>query len=334
MTFIMPLEPATMQISVVICTRNRGSQIIQTIESVLKNRYSTFELLIVDQSSNDATERAIVPFCTDPRVRYVRTATSGLGPARRLSLELAKSEIVLMTDDDCEVDPNWIAQMVAIHRSYPQAAVVFCDVFPGPYDRNRGFIPVTIASHDNLITNVREWCQAGAANIGIGAGIGVRRSLVQTIGGFDTCLGAGTTLYCAEETDLALRALLHGYQVYRTTRTSVVHHGFRTFEEGRRLMRDYMYGIAAMYAKLLRWGYLKLIIVILYEFWRTVIYPTLYNLFSLRIPPVWGRTISLIKGFCTGWRMPVDRQYEIFQSLPALEAPVEQSRTDSATTII
>jgi GT2 family glycosyltransferase len=334
MTFIMPLEPVSIQISVVICTRNRGSQIIQTVESVLKNRHSAFELLIVDQSSNDETEHAIAPFRTDPRVRYIRTSTSGLGPARRLSLELVKSDIVLMTDDDCEVAPDWVDQMAAVHECYPQAAVVFCDVLPGPYDRARGFIPVTMASQDSLITNVREWCQAGAANIGIGAGIGVRRSLVQAIGSFDTCLGAGTALYCAEETDLALRALLHGYQVYRTTRTSVVHHGFRTFEEGRQLMRGYMYGIAAMYAKLLRWWHLKIIIVILYEFWRIIIHPTVHDLFSLRIPPVWGRATSLIKGFCTGWRMPIDHRHEIFQSLPALEAPVEQSRTDSATTII
>lgn len=334
MTLTIPLQPVNAQISVVICTRNRGSRILQTITSVLRSTSSAFELLIVDQSSDDETERAIEPFRSDPRVRYIRTSTRGLGHARRLSLERVTSEIVLMTDDDCAVDPNWVTEMAEVHRCYPKAAIVFCDVRPGPFDRSRGFIPVTIARRSKLITNLREWCQAGAANIGLGAGIGIRRSLVQTIGGFDPCLGAGTALHCAEETDVALRALLHGYHVYRTTTTSVVHYGFRTFEEGRWLVRGYMYGIAAMYAKLLRYGYLEILLVILYEFWRTLIYPALYDLFYLRIPPIWGRATSLIKGFCTGWRMPVDHVYELFQSLSPREAAVEQSRTDSATTIV
>jgi len=308
-------------VSVLVCTCNRYDQVALTIESVLQNNYATFELLIIDQSSDDRTEQVVAMYQHDKRLRYIRTPTRGLGLARSLGIGLADGEIVLMTDDDCVVAGNWISEMVAAHTSYPQAVAVFCDVLPAPHDKTQGFIPSTTIAHDLLMANLYDWCRAGTAQAVLGAGMSVRRSMIEQLGGFDTRLGAGTPLQCAEDTDIAVRALLHGYSVYRTKRVNVIHYGFRNFTETRALMRGYMFGIAAMYGKLLRCGHLQLIPVMLYEILRTLIVPMLQSLGKFQVPPILGRAVALMRGFQAAWKIDLDRSHEVFEPLdsPVIE---------------
>lgn len=302
-------------VSVVICTRNRGDKITAAVKSILMNNYPGFELIIFDQSTNDATQVALESFAGDKRLRYIRSKTVGTGLARALSLELVCSDIVLMTDDDCEVAGDWIECMTRIHVENPYVAMAFCDVKPGPFDPENGFIPITLAQRSMLINSLRTWCKLGAASIALGAGMSMRRSLIRDIGGFDTCLGPGTSLRSAEETDLAIRALLKHFAVMRTTETSVVHFGFRTMAEGRVLMRNHSLGIAAVHTKLLRCGYWRVILVMLFEIWRTIVLPIFVNLMHAKVPPVLGRTIYMARGFVLAWTMPLDRRRGVFKCI-------------------
>ena len=77
----------------------------------------------------------------------------------------------------------------------------------------------------------------------------LRRELWQRLGGFDEMLGAGGCFGAGEEGDFALRALRGGYHVYETPEVVLTHLGFRTWEEGRRLIPNYWYGTGAMFAK-------------------------------------------------------------------------------------
>jgi GT2 family glycosyltransferase len=298
--------------SVVICTRNRSDLIGGAVRSMLYNTNPRFELVVIDQSTDGMTARALEPFLSDARVRYVPTSTRGLGMARALGVDLARGAIVLMTDDDCDVPADWVERMVAFFERSPQIAVVFCDVTAGPHDDALGFVPIALGKDDRLITNLREWCAAGGTNTGIGAGMGVRRAVAQQIGNFDPGFGAGTRFFSNEETDLSLRALLRGHHVYRTTQIAVRHHGFRTFAEGRDLMRGYMLGNGAMHAKLLKGGSWGMAMVWAFELWRTVLGPLLHDVVRLRKPPVLGRALALIRGSILGLRTPVDRANMLF----------------------
>jgi glycosyltransferase involved in cell wall biosynthesis len=297
-------------VSVIVCTRDRGASIKGAIETILANAYPSFELIVIDQSSDDLTDQTVKLFRSDPRLRYFRTDTSGSGLARHIGIEVAQSDIVFMTDDDCEVPPDWLSKMVALFERCPMVGMAFCDVVAGPYDPTKGFIPISESSVDRLITNLREWCAAGGA--GIGAGMGMRKSVVRAIGGFDAMLGAGGYFGSGAETDVALRMVLHGHHVYRTISTKVVHHGFRSFEQGRSLHRRYMRGVAAFYTKLVKCGYWEVLPVFLYETWRTVVGPALYYTLHLRKPPVLGRALYLLKGLLQGLRTPVDRNRELY----------------------
>src|SRR4029079_12902918 len=87
---------------------------------------------------------------------------------------------------------------------------------------------------------------------GVGAGKPVGRRDGLSIGGFDEQLGPGGRLRSGEDRALAGRAPAAGWWVLHIPDAFVVHHGFRTWIQGRSLTRRDWYGIGAAYAKQLK----------------------------------------------------------------------------------
>ena len=81
-------------VSAVVCTRNRGDSIVPTVESILANTHPNFELLIVDQSTNNITKTALLPFLSLPHVRYLHSNTIGAVHSRHMALFDANADIV------------------------------------------------------------------------------------------------------------------------------------------------------------------------------------------------------------------------------------------------
>lgn len=87
-------------ISIVIPSYNRGYVIGKSIESVLRQTYSDFELLIVDDGSSDNT-RDVVSNFKDERIRYVRVdENKGANHARNIGVDLARGDYVAFQDSD------------------------------------------------------------------------------------------------------------------------------------------------------------------------------------------------------------------------------------------
>ena len=84
---------------------------------------------------------ALKPFGTDPRLRYVKSATIGKGDALNAGLRETKGSAIAITDDDCTVPPNWLETFASIFATHPKVAVAFCGVEAGEHDRTAGFIP-------------------------------------------------------------------------------------------------------------------------------------------------------------------------------------------------
>lgn len=289
-------------VTVVISTRNRGSRIVKTIQTILLNDYPHFELRVIDQSEDDTTETSLRPILGDSRFHYLRSPTEGVSAGRNVGICHTQSEFIALTDDDCETPKNWLRELVTAFTFDHRIGIVFGNTLPGPHDRTVGFISAYVRNEPFLSQSILEKHRVE----GTGACMGLRRSVWQVLGGFDEMLGTGAYFKSAEETDLTIRALLAGYFVYETPHVAVVHHGFYTWEQSRTLIHGYLYGIGAMFAKHLKCRHWSVIQLLLHLAWRWAFEHPVVD-FGHR-PSRGLRLKAFIQGFWAGVTTSVNRR--------------------------
>ena len=86
--------------SVITPTYNRGYILWETIQSIQKQSWPYWELLIIDDGSTDETRKVIREFQTDPRIHYFHKKNGGSSSARNLGLEKASCDIITYVDSD------------------------------------------------------------------------------------------------------------------------------------------------------------------------------------------------------------------------------------------
>lgn len=291
-----------MRMTAVVCTRNRGAMVADAVRSILANDHPDFELILVDQSTNDLTQTALCEFLSNPRLRYVRSPERGLSNARNLGISLAKSEKVAMTDDDCTVPNDWLTRMeYALDRAGP-VAIVIGNVFAAPYDKSKGFVPNYTQASSFLARSVRDKHRIE----GMAACMGIRADACRKLNGFDPSLGSGSRFHSADETDIIIRALLAGYRVLETPEVLVTHFGLRTWKEAVAIVHNYLYGIGATIAKHLRSGNWSITYVVLALAGRWMFgHPVMDYGFQ---PGRRVRLFGFLSGFKAGISTPVDKR--------------------------
>jgi len=84
------------EISVIITTYNRAQLLEQAIESVLAQSYKNFEVIVVDDGSEDETSRIVKRF----KVKYIFQKNSGISKARNTGVEFSKGRLIAFLDSD------------------------------------------------------------------------------------------------------------------------------------------------------------------------------------------------------------------------------------------
>jgi glycosyltransferase involved in cell wall biosynthesis len=171
----------------VIPTFNRACLLQRAIRSVLEQSYPDFEIMVVDDCSTDETARAMAKQL-DGRVRYIRRERKGSAAAtRNAGMRAAGGELICFLDDDDEYLPAFLGNMVAAFDSAgPEVGFGWCglvtvrDTPTGeevlrehvwqPRFANR------VAAHRSILRSHR---------IGAGAGLTVRRAVMERVGLFD-----------------------------------------------------------------------------------------------------------------------------------------------------
>ena len=87
-------------VSVIIPTYNRSSFLKEAIQSVLNQSYNNFEIIVIDDGSEDETEKVIQSF-NDSRIKYLKREHTG-SPAfiRNQGMKIAKGEYIAFLDSD------------------------------------------------------------------------------------------------------------------------------------------------------------------------------------------------------------------------------------------
>ncbi|BCJ91927.1 glycosyl transferase [Terrihabitans soli] len=238
-----------MDVSLIICTRNRGEKLMPCFKALARLKpVGAMECVIVDNASTDRTRAEIEAFAaTAPfPVRYVYEPVAGLSSARNAGLAHSSGALVVFTDDDCYIEPDFLEQAKKLFSDprlgYASGRVRLYD--PSDY-------PVTInESCEPVVIPPRSYVRPGAVK---GANMVFRRSVLDEIGHFDVDFGSGS-YFAAEDCDAAGKASLHGYEGRYAPELVVWHHHGRKGADVEKLHKSYDIGRGAYHMKLLMQG--------------------------------------------------------------------------------
>jgi GT2 family glycosyltransferase len=241
---------------VIIPTRNRHELIGKAVWSVLASSETRLRLWVMDQSDDDATERALAPLAaSDQRLVHQRIAPRGVSRARNRGAWLGSSPILLFTDDDCHVDPDWASIMISELQD-AETWAAFGRVMPdwddAPSDEGADHA-APVATKTDLARRVFQGHRVDLG-FGHGASMGFRRDRFQEIGGFDPLLGSGGELRSFPERDIGFRTLARSGRVVYTPDAIVYHRQWRDWARTARVYRNYGFGAGAAAAKYVRCG--------------------------------------------------------------------------------
>lgn len=219
------IQKGDVLVSVIIATRNRTDQLERCLESLCKQDYGRYEVIIVDNApSNDETANLIQRLSADhANLRYSLEPKPGLSYARNCGLAEAKGEIVAFTDDDVLVDSHWITSLVKAFNITEKVACVTGMVFPAEFETlpqwwlklyggfDRGF--------KQRIYDLREFRDPSSfypyvpGILGAGANMAFDIQFLREIEGFDVTLGTGGPTMGGEDLMIFFQTIMKGYRL-------------------------------------------------------------------------------------------------------------------------
>jgi glycosyltransferase involved in cell wall biosynthesis len=183
------------KVSIIIPTYNRAEFLHTAIASILNQTFQDFEVIIVDDASQDHTPDIIRTLPAE-RIRYIRhKCNKGGSAARNTGIANASAGYIAFLDDDDEWLPDKLRQQVEIlDRSSPRTGVVYTGYFY--IDRNTGRvigekIPTKKGYLDHILFT--DNCIGGTSSVVI------RRECFTKVGLFDE------NLPCFQDYDLWVR---------------------------------------------------------------------------------------------------------------------------------
>ena len=112
-------------VSVILPNYNRKDRVLVAINSVLNQSYENFELIIVDDASNDES-RDVLNSLDDDRIKLIfHDENKGVSASRNTALKQAKGEYVAYLDSDNEWEKNYLSSMIGAFLKLPDADAVY-----------------------------------------------------------------------------------------------------------------------------------------------------------------------------------------------------------------
>jgi glycosyltransferase involved in cell wall biosynthesis len=185
-------------ISVVLPAYNAAEYIAQAIESVIRQSWTDWELIIVNDGSRDNTNDIIVSFLKDERIRLVTQENGGVSRARNRGIQLARGNWIAFLDADDIWLPEKLKKQMVVVKKYPEVGVC------GTSMETIGRDSRTIHSfpEEDFFGHASRKLVMGSLSFPLSSGL-VRRELFEKTGGFDEQITS-----FSEDFDFWLRASL------------------------------------------------------------------------------------------------------------------------------
>ncbi|HBC34103.1 MAG TPA: glycosyl transferase [Marinobacter adhaerens] len=170
-------------VSVITPTYNRARFLPAAVASVLSQTFGDFELIIVDDGSEDNTPDVLKPFFADRRVRYVYQENQGQSHARNLALKQATGDFIAFLDSDDVWAPDKLEKQLAVFRANSEVDIVHGDE---AIINEQGSV-VSLQNMRRYSGRITRYLLADNS-VSITTAL-VRRRCFDEMGGFDTSVG-------------------------------------------------------------------------------------------------------------------------------------------------
>lgn len=141
------LQTPNLQLSIIVPARNEASNIRACLNSLLNQSYpgNLFEVIIIDDHSTDNTA-SIVQEYKNENIRLVKLSdyieTKPVNAYKKRAIEIgissATGELIVTTDADCIVPPNWLQTIAAFYKANDAAFIAM----PVVYNSNKNFLEI------------------------------------------------------------------------------------------------------------------------------------------------------------------------------------------------
>lgn len=221
-----------MKFSLIMATIGRYTEVERFLMFLDQQTYRNFELIIVDQNSDDRLLLLIQRYKTKFSLIHLRSE-KGLSLARNVGLRHITGDFVCFPDDDCWYDRQALEKVYKLFHLYPQYAGITGRAIDGEGQDAAGKYDKT----SGLVNVMNVWRRA------ISFTIFFRRQVCEDIGGFDEEMGVGAkTIYgSGEETDYVLRAI-RKHQVFYCADFTINHPNPLIHYSPQVISRGYRYG--------------------------------------------------------------------------------------------
>jgi glycosyltransferase involved in cell wall biosynthesis len=217
------------KITVIICTHNRAETLAKTLDSIAASvlpANATWEVLVVDNNSNDHTSEVVKEYCQryPGRFRYIFESQTGKAHALNAGIRETESQILAFTDDDVLVEADWLWNLTSTLHAGEWAGTGgrIIPVWPSP-------IPRWLSTNDPHMMGpfvaFDRGTEAGPLTCPpYGANMAFRREAFEKYGGFRADLSrSGSVMQGREDIEFANRVLAAGERL-RYEPSAVVHH--------------------------------------------------------------------------------------------------------------
>lgn len=110
-----------LRLSVVIATTKPWPEVRRCLDSLHAQARDDFEILVADGDGHGLPDNTAQLY---PEVVWLRENGASVFRLRGLAMASARGAVIAVTEDHCEVAPDWCARVVEAHKNYPDAAAI------------------------------------------------------------------------------------------------------------------------------------------------------------------------------------------------------------------
>ncbi len=197
-------------VSIIIPYLNASDTIGMTIKSILSSTYENYEIITINDKSEDDSFEEIKQA---PGIHLSMIQRSGAAVARNMGVENSEGDIIFFIDADVTIQPETLEEVVKTFYENPDISACFGQYTPLPHGENFSTVYKNLVhhfTHQNSNENAQTfWCGCGA----------ILRGAFLEVGGFDESFVAASV----EDIDLGYRLSNAGKVILLNKKLQVTH---------------------------------------------------------------------------------------------------------------